>query len=103
MGFNWWREAEPNDMSAQAIVDRVAAEWRAGHRHSQDRTEQHGAAVWPAGCPHEAPERPSSVSEAHRIMQQHKACRVDECPRKAAAQCTLIDAGHMTPDTSRRY
>ncbi|MQY20069.1 hypothetical protein NRB20_31640 [Nocardia sp. RB20] len=103
MSFNWWREAEPDEMSAQAIIDRVAAEWRAGHQHMQDRTEQHGTAARPAGSPHAAPEKPFGVSEAHRTMQQHKACRADQCPRKAAAQRTLIDAGHMTPDTSRRY
>ncbi|WP_194835336.1 hypothetical protein [Nocardia sp. XZ_19_369] len=26
MGFNWWREAEPDGMSVQDIVDRVQAD-----------------------------------------------------------------------------
>ncbi|MFI2284366.1 hypothetical protein [Nocardia beijingensis] len=42
-----------------------------------------------------------SVTEAHQTMQRHRACRADQCPRKAAARQTLIDAGRMKPDTSR--
>jgi hypothetical protein len=107
MGFNWWRESEPDDMSPQAIIDRVQAEWRANRRREQLRAEQARrgteARLWPGASPHEAPERPLSVDEAHREMQQHRGCRSDQCPRKQAARQTLIDAGHMTPDPSRNY
>ncbi|MEU2014042.1 hypothetical protein, partial [Nocardia sp. NPDC019302] len=57
--------------------------------------------LWPTGWPHEAPEQPLSVSEAHQTMQRHRECRADQCPRKAAARRTLIEAGRMKPDTSR--
>jgi hypothetical protein len=98
MGFNWWRDAEPDDMSAQAIIDRVAAEWRAERERERIRADP---GLWPTGWPHEAPEHPLSVSEAHQTMQRHRECRADQCPRKAAARRTLIDTGRMKPDTSR--
>ncbi|MCC3327392.1 hypothetical protein [Nocardia abscessus] len=101
MGFNWWREAEQDDTSAQAIIDRVAAEWQAERQRERSRVEQPDAGLWPTGWPHEAPENPLSVAEAHWTMQRHKDCRTDLCPRKAAARQTLIDAGRMKPDTSR--
>jgi hypothetical protein len=101
MGFNWWRDAEQDDMSAQAIIDRVAAEWRAARERERPRTEHPDPGLWPTGWPHEAPDNPLSVPEAHRIMQQHRMCRADQCPRKAAARQALIDAGRMKPDTSR--
>ncbi|MER7452068.1 hypothetical protein [Nocardia beijingensis] len=101
MGFNWWRDGEQDDMSAQAIIDRVAAEWRAARERERISADQPGTGLWPAGWPHEAPETPLSVTEAHQTMQRHRACRADQCPRKAAARQTLIDAGRMKPDTSR--
>jgi hypothetical protein len=101
MGFNWWRDAEPDDMSAQAIIDRVAAEWRTERERERIRAERPDPGLWPTGWPHEAPEHPLSVSEAHQTMQRHRECRADQCPRKAAARQTLIDAGRMKPDTSR--
>jgi hypothetical protein len=109
MGFNWWREAEPDDMSPQAIIDRVQAEWRAKQQRQQPGAQQAtrspgpGIGSWPVRSPHEAPARPLSVEEAHRLMQTHRQCRADQCPRKAAARQTLTDAGHMTPDPSRNY
>ncbi|WP_067467336.1 hypothetical protein [Nocardia amamiensis] len=106
MAFNWWREAEPDETSAQAIIDRVQDEWRA-ERHARIRAEQAAgpadARLWPIGWPHEAPDQPLSVSEAHWTMQRHRGCRADECPRKAAARQALIDAGRIVPDTSRGY
>jgi hypothetical protein len=104
MGFNWWREAEPDNMSPQAIIDRVQAEWRAEQRQqpgAQQATCGPDIRSWPVRSPHEAPERPLSVEEAHRLMQQHRQCRADQCPRKKAARQTLIAAGHMKPDPSR--
>ncbi|GAA5077377.1 hypothetical protein GCM10023319_14630 [Nocardia iowensis] len=97
VGFNWWRDSESDGTSVQDIVDRVQAEWRAERRSV--RAEDAG--LWPHRWPHAAPEYPLSVSEAHRIMQQHRGCRVSDCPRKAAARQALIDAGRMRPDPSR--
>ncbi|WP_067475513.1 hypothetical protein [Nocardia amamiensis] len=104
VGFDWWREAEPDETSPQAIIDRVQAEWRAERRRERLRAEQAESGdvgLRPTGWPHEAPDHPLSVSEAHWTMQRHRGCRADQCPRKAAARQTLIDAGRMVPDTSR--
>src|SRR3981189_2350087 len=101
MGFNWWREAEANEESPQAIIARGQAECGAERRRERVRAEQPDARLWPAGWPHEAPEHLLSVPEAHQTMQRHRQCRADQCPRKAAARQVLIDAGRMKPDTSR--
>ncbi|MFE9323951.1 hypothetical protein ACIHDR_21605 [Nocardia sp. NPDC052278] len=104
MGFNWWREAESDGTSVQAIVDRVQAEWKAERQRIDAKDARPtDAAFWPSGWPHDAPEVPLSVNEAHMTMQRHRGCRADECPRKAAARQTLISAGRMKPDTSREY
>ena len=57
--------------------------------------------VWPIGWPHEAPEGPMSVNEAHAAMQRHRSCRRDECPRKRAAYQALVEAGRIRPDSGR--
>jgi len=44
---------------------------------------------------HRAPLVPFTVPRAHEIMQIHVACRAKQCPRKAAAQDTLIGAGQV--------
>lgn len=104
MGISWWRQGEPDGTSVQEIVDRVQAEWRAERRRMQAK-DDHPADVrmWPQGSPHEAPDDPLSVAEAHATMQRHRECHADECPRKAAARQTLIAAGRMRPDASRQY
>ncbi|MEV0359544.1 hypothetical protein AB0H71_26165 [Nocardia sp. NPDC050697] len=51
---------------------------------------------------HSAPDGAFSVGEAHREMQVHRDCRLDECARKATAFQTLIDAGRVTPDSARQ-
>lgn len=102
MGFNWWRDGDADGPSVQEIVDRVQAEWRAERRRIEAADCKPGnMTMWPNGGPHEAPEQPLSVAEAHRTLQRHRACRADDCPRKAAAKHTLIAAGRMKPDTSR--
>ncbi|MEV6275541.1 hypothetical protein [Nocardia sp. NPDC051832] len=101
MSFNWWREAEPDESSPQAIIDRVQAEWRAEQRREQETPQSTIGGLRPTGWPHEAPEYPLSVPEAHQAMQSHRGCSVNHCPRKAAARRALIQAGRMTPDTSR--
>ncbi|WP_280268955.1 hypothetical protein [Nocardia wallacei] len=57
--------------------------------------------VWPIGWPHEAPDEPMSVSDAHLAMQRHRGCRREECPRKRAAYQTLVDEGRLKPDSGR--
>lgn len=57
--------------------------------------------MWAKGWPHEKPERPLSVSEAHQAMQGHKACSLEHCPRKAAAHAALVAAGQLSPDLGR--
>ncbi|WP_157110878.1 hypothetical protein [Nocardia anaemiae] len=37
--------------------------------------------------------------EAHRIFQQHIACRALECPRKESAVRRLVEAGKLEPQT----
>jgi len=44
---------------------------------------------------HQAPTIPFSIEQAHLVMQSHVACRAKRCPRKAAAQLVLVDAGRM--------
>lgn len=41
----------------------------------------------------------ADVRLAHELMRQHRACRVDRCVWKAAAYYTLVDAGHLAPQT----
>lgn len=50
---------------------------------------------------HAAPDTPFTVDQAHLVMQFHVACRSKRCPRKAAALLTLVDAGRLTPSTSK--
>ncbi|GAB2690376.1 hypothetical protein GCM10027089_09860 [Nocardia thraciensis] len=52
---------------------------------------------------HTAPARPFTITQAHRVMQLHKACRREDCPRKRAAYQTLLDARRLKPDSGRTY
>ncbi|MGO4616819.1 hypothetical protein AB4305_19820 [Nocardia sp. 2YAB30] len=100
MGFNWWREAEPVD--EQEIVDR----YRPSGEPSADgsRSTAPGPLTLAGGrWPHETPDQPLSVPEAHWTMQRHRRRQVQSCPRKPAARQALIDAGRMKSDTSREY
>ncbi|MFI9505624.1 hypothetical protein [Nocardia sp. NPDC052566] len=105
MSFDWWREnaetAEPG-VRVQDIVDRVQAERRRERIQAEDaRAADDG--LWPHGWPHEAPDYPMGVLEAHKTMQRHRGCSVERCGRKAAARQALIDAGRLKPDSSRAY
>ncbi|MFD6352956.1 hypothetical protein [Nocardia tengchongensis] len=51
---------------------------------------------------HTAPVTPLSADSAHEVMRLHRECPARECPRKAAALRTLVAAGCITPDSSRR-
>ena len=38
-------------------------------------------------------------AQAHEIMQAHRGCCAEACPRKAAAFRALVDAGRIVPDS----
>jgi hypothetical protein len=42
-----------------------------------------------------------TLQKAHQIMQMHRSCRTDECPRRRAALRVLVEAGRLIPDSSR--
>ncbi|WP_329410742.1 hypothetical protein OG563_00265 [Nocardia vinacea] len=50
---------------------------------------------------HAAPMLPFTPAQAHDILQIHIACRAKTCPRKAAAQDVLVEAGRMVLSTSK--
>ncbi|MEU2042490.1 hypothetical protein [Nocardia niwae] len=52
-----------------------------------------------AGGAHRPPEQPFTVEQAHRVMQGHRPCRADACPRKRAAFRTLVASGRVIPDS----
>ncbi|MBL1072964.1 hypothetical protein JK358_00985 [Nocardia sp. 2] len=52
---------------------------------------------------HAAPDRALPVDDAHELMRLHRECSSYSCPRKLAAFDTLIAAGRIVPDSSRRY
>lgn len=55
----------------------------------------------PRRWPHDAPDEPLSIAEAHQTMQRHCECLRAECGRKHAAWIALVAAGRIKPDTSR--
>ncbi|MEU6187351.1 hypothetical protein [Nocardia sp. NPDC047038] len=48
---------------------------------------------------HRPPDKPFTVEQAHRVMQGHRPCRADACPRKRAAFRTLVASGRVVPDS----
>lgn len=69
---------------------------------SEDTATRIDATVWAPGWPHEAPDHPMSVKDAHLAMQRHYGCDRGDCPRKAVAWQTLVEAGRIRPDSSRQ-
>ncbi|WP_024801025.1 hypothetical protein [Nocardia sp. BMG51109] len=59
--------------------------------------------LWTIGWTHEAPPYEPGVAGAHKIMQQHRACDREDCPRKRVAWQVLVEAGHIRPDSTREY
>jgi hypothetical protein len=45
---------------------------------------------------------PLTVDQSRVVMQQHRRCLTGECQVRTTAVRTLRDAGHLTPDASRR-
>ncbi|MBO0878978.1 MAG: hypothetical protein J2P17_01050 [Mycobacterium sp.] len=60
------------------------------HRYGRERSQ-----LWL----HDTPTTPPTTERAHRDMQLHVDCLIDECPRKRAAYKALVAAGHLTPET----
>ncbi|MFE7741970.1 hypothetical protein [Nocardia sp. NPDC057455] len=52
------------------------------------------------GPGHTHPDHPLTITEAHRIMQQHRGCRAANCPRKTSALSCLVRAGKLVPPAS---
>jgi hypothetical protein len=92
----------PAANSAEEIIARVEAERRRERIMAEDARRADDG-MWLNGWPHEAPARPLSVHEAHLTTQRHRECPMDRCPRKRAAWRTLIEAGRVTPDSSRTH
>jgi len=76
---------------------------RADHEYERQDSEAPTQTLRPVGWTHQAPNSPLTVAGAHRIMQQHRACDREDCPRKRAAYRTLVEARHIKPDTGRAY
>lgn len=110
VGFNWRREPDSNTVEAiahrikadQAEHDQIIAERRRQQIQAED-SRAADSGLWAHGWPHEAPDRPLSVKDAHMTMQRHRGCHAQDCPRKDAARQALIAAGRMKPDASREY
>ncbi|MEU7142129.1 hypothetical protein ABZ942_21955 [Nocardia sp. NPDC046473] len=52
---------------------------------------------------HATPAALLTVAKARESMYVHRACSTDHCRRKALAANTLIVAGRIVPDSSRRH
>ncbi|WP_328397753.1 hypothetical protein [Nocardia sp. NBC_00416] len=48
---------------------------------------------------HSEPGNHLRISDAHRIMQEHRSCNPLNCPRKATAFMRLTQAGRLVPAT----
>lgn len=59
--------------------------------------------IWPDGWPHEEPDQPLSITEAHHAMQRHRACLREECDHKRSAWDILVAAGRIMPDVGRTH
>lgn len=57
--------------------------------------------LWPDNWPHDVPDHPMTVTEAHYAMQRHRGCDRGECPRKSIAYHILVEAGKIKPDSHR--
>ncbi len=88
----WWPVEHPG-LTVAAIQRRLELEMQG---------RKHDPALWPIGWPHETPERPMTLAEAHTVMQRHRECSTTGCARKATAFDTLVVAGRIRPDQTRR-
>ena len=89
-----WPQHLPPEQRAAAITERL---------HAKGLDEDMQSQYWPAGWPHEAPERRLSIPEAHQAVQRHRSCAAAECPRKAAALRVLVQSGRVVLDPRRSY
>lgn len=76
---------------------------RADREYEREDSEAPTQILWTAWWTHEAPDHALNVVGAHRIMQQHRNCDRESCPRKAVAYRVLVEARHIRPDSGRAY
>ena len=62
-----------------------------------EQTWAHAVPAMPDPAAHGFPRYRLEVTEAHRIFQRHKQCRVSECCWKSAAVRCLEEAGKLAP------
>ncbi|MGN2634709.1 hypothetical protein ACTD5D_00640 [Nocardia takedensis] len=74
----------------------VGSVWWPLPSHAAPAADEHVHDMWPAGRPHEAPDRPFTLFEARQALRRHHPCQTDRCPRKAAASRALRAAGYPT-------
>jgi hypothetical protein len=118
--FPWFTDS-PTESEQMRVDDIIARVVRQHHEQEQAAPEQAPRAaqadmptvevpvvrprssMWLAVgiADHHAPQGPISVQEAHRYLQQHRECQIDECDRKAAAWRVLVEEGKIRPDSSR--
>ncbi|WP_280402432.1 hypothetical protein [Nocardia carnea] len=55
--------------------------------------------VWLPELWHSEPDTRLRITDAHRIMQSHRACNPLDCPHKAAAFTVLTETGRLVPAT----
>ncbi|MFC9874850.1 hypothetical protein [Nocardia salmonicida] len=85
-------------MTVDAITERMASEdTRAAIAREDEQTGRTTVIV------HSAPEKPFTLDQARRMMQVHRECDRDTCPRKMAAVNVLVGAGVMRLDSRARY
>ncbi|GAA5079518.1 hypothetical protein GCM10023319_19270 [Nocardia iowensis] len=75
-----------------------AAAARRERRSAIKHVRQHGS--WPCGHTHSPPTQPFTIAQAHREMQRHLRCSLENCGRKRAAYKRLIRGGHAVPDST---
>ncbi|MFC8530169.1 hypothetical protein [Nocardia sp. NPDC057227] len=89
-----WPNHLPPDQRAAAITESLQV------KGLDEDMQTH---YWPAGWPHDAPERRLSIPEAHQAVQRHRSCEAADCPRKAAALRVLVQSGRVVLDPRRGY
>jgi hypothetical protein len=82
----------PDAVHATDLLERVAS------------TDTADTDTWTTGYIHQAPTRPLTTVQAHKEMQWHRMCSLEDCDRKRAAFKTLYVAGEIVPDArSEQY
>ena len=86
---------------AVAVMGLAAVVFFAPSRAAEDiRKALPDSAIHPddGPVPHGEPDTALTVPDAHRVMRDHRDCRMRDCPSKRAAYAALRDAGKLVPD-----